>query len=665
MLFRILWRRRKESERPHTAVANGEKSPNSMAPFTLHTDSPLAMPAAESSPLDTYQPFTLSFRIDPYVTGWNRGLERGLPVETQTWELAGPAFRVLSLNPGVNKIEIKSFFFLSHDDAPSLEGVPPNGSEPSGQRVTGADDPVGAPFSGKQCVTGHGIRPQCGVKCHAAVLLERLAAGAGHRICPPEDVIKLEDRLQYLLQPPLEFILAERQLEFPHPPFPYQLEGVAFLFPRHAAILADEMGLGKTMQAITAIRLLLRCGEVRRVLLICPKPLVSNWRREFELWAPEIPVMVIEGEPQRRRWQWELTTVPVKIANYELLPRDQEFFTAKDETGEPRVSFDLVVLDESQRIKNRAGATSQAVRAISRKRSWALTGTPVENSTDDLVGIFEFLSPGFLTPDMKPHRLGTTIADFVLRRTKDEVLTDLPPKLFRDAEIELTPEQWKTYEMAEKEGVLRLSELGAEITIQHVFELVIRLKQICNFDPVTGASAKMERLEADLEEIADSGRKAIIFSQWVGTLEEIGRRLPQYRPLYFHGRIPPRQREEVIRRFREDPQHRILLMSYGAGSVGLNLQFVNYVFLFDRWWNPAVEDQAINRAHRIGAAGPVIVTRFLAVDTIEQRINTILEQKRALFETIFSATTPKKLALTQEEIFSLFNLHIPGTAEAA
>ncbi|WP_297032380.1 DEAD/DEAH box helicase [Thermogutta sp.] len=668
MLFRILWRRRSNShaEHPPFEATNEENSPKTMAECELPTPRTLTAPAGQSAPLDTYEPFTLSFRIDSYVTGWNRGLERGLPVETQKWELAGPAFRVLALNPGASKIEVKSFFFFSGDDAPSSEGAPANDNAASGPAIeSGTAGPANAPGSARHCATINRPGAGHGVRCDAAVLLERLAAGAGHRIHPPEDVIKLEDRLHYLLQPPLEFILAQRQLEFPHTPFPYQLEGVAFLFPRHAAILADEMGLGKTMQAITAIRLLLRCGEVRRVLLVCPKPLVSNWRREFELWAPEIPVMVIEGEPQRRRWQWELTTVPVKIANYELLPRDQEFFTAKDESGEPKVSFDLVVLDESQRIKNRSGATSQAVRAISRKRSWALTGTPVENSTDDLVGIFEFLSPGFLTPDMKPHRLGTTIADFVLRRTKDQVLTDLPPKLFRDAEIELTPEQWKTYEMAEKEGVLRLSELGAEITIQHVFELVIRLKQICNFDPVTGASAKMERLEADLEELADSGRKAIIFSQWVATLEEIGRRLPQYRPLYFHGRIPPQHREEVIRRFREDPQHRILLMSYGAGSVGLNLQFVNYVFLFDRWWNPAVEDQAINRAHRIGAAGPVIVTRFLAVDTIEQRINTILEQKRALFETIFSATAPKRLALTQEEIFSLFNLQAPQTAKAA
>ena len=254
------------------------------------------------------------------------------------------------------------------------------------------------------------------------------------RIKPPGDVIKLEDRLRYLLQPSLESLLDEGALRFPCRPYPYQFEGMAFLYPRHAAILADEMGLGKTMQAITAIRLLLHRQEIRRVLLVCPKPLAANWRREFSQWAPELPVMLIEGDQDKRAWQWQLPDAPIKIANYEILLRDREMFEKpsplpkgegtgvrarlsgeKDNNphpnplpkgegtsvylpkGEGTIAppfFDLVVLDESQRIKNRSGATSQIVRSISRKRSWALTGTPVENSTDDLVGIFEFLAPG-------------------------------------------------------------------------------------------------------------------------------------------------------------------------------------------------------------------------------------------------------------------------------
>lgn len=473
------------------------------------------------------------------------------------------------------------------------------------------------------------------------------------RIKPPRDVIKLSDRLHYLLQPSLESLLAEGSLCFPVRPFPFQFEGIAFLYPRQAAILADEMGLGKTMQAITAIRLLLRRGEIRSVLLVCPKPLVTNWQREFAIWAPEVPLMVIEGDQAKRGWQWAQADVPLRVANYELLLRDREPLMAQ--------SFDLVVLDESQRIKNRSGSTNEVVCSISRRRNWALTGTPVENSADDLVGIFEFLAPGFLSPEMKPRSMGRSIGDYVLRRTKDQVLHDLPPKLIHDEPLDLTHQQRESYRLAEEEGVVRLTELGHAATIQHVFELVLRLKQICNFDPATGASTKLERLEADLEEIATSGRKAIVFSQWVGTLKRLADQLERFGPMQYHGQVPQRRRDAVIEHFRNDPARHVLLMSYGAGGVGLNLQFVNYVFLFDRWWNPAVEDQAINRAHRIGVDGPVNVTRFLMLETIEERIDRILQEKRELFDIIFSgAEGRRKLGLTQEELFGLFQLKCPA-----
>lgn len=480
------------------------------------------------------------------------------------------------------------------------------------------------------------------------------AAAVGRtRMRPPSDLVKLEDRLYYLLQPPLETWLASAALEMPFPPFHYQLEGVAFLYPRAAAILADEMGLGKTMQTITAVRLLLRAGELRRVLLVCPKPLVANWQREFALWAPEIPLTVIEGDQSRRQWQWRLEA-PLKIANYELLARDRAALE------DPRLSFDLVVLDESQRIKNQGSTTAQVACSIKRRRSWALTGTPVENTAEDLVGIFEFLEPGYLSAEMKLGRMARLARDYVLRRTKDQVLTDLPPKLYRDAELELLPEQQESYRLAEQRGILRLTQLGDAAQIAHVFELVLRLKQICNFDPATGHSAKLERLAADLEEVVASGQKALVFSQWVDTLERLGQRLRRFRPLAFHGRVPTQRREAVISQFREDPHAHVLLISYGAGGVGLNLQFTSYVFLFDRWWNPAVEDQAINRAHRIGATGPVTVSRFLTRDTIEQRIQEVLVQKREIFDTLFSAQgRPRDLGLSRQELFGLFQLRTP------
>lgn len=477
------------------------------------------------------------------------------------------------------------------------------------------------------------------------------------RVKPPRDLVKLEDRLYCLLQPPLEVVAGMQALEFPCQPYPYQLEGVAFLYPRAAAVLADEMGLGKTVQAITALRLLIHAGEVRQALVVCPKPLVSNWQRELARWAPELPVLPIEGDAARRAWQWRQQNIPVRIANYELLQRDGPQAVAAG------AAFDLVVLDEAQRIKNRASLTSQVVRALPRARSWALTGTPVENSAEDLVGIFEFVMPGYLSPEMKLRRLGRLAGEYVLRRTKEQVLADLPPRLEREAHVELGPAQRESYRLAEERGVLRLAGLGAECTIHHVFELVLRLKQICNFDPASGESAKLERLQADLEEVAASRQKALVFSQYVETLDTLRSRLSAFAPLVYHGRVPQREREAVLARFRERPGPQVLLLSYGAGGVGLNLQCASYVFLFDRWWNPAVEDQAIHRAHRIGAAGPVTVTRFLTLDTIEERIDQVLQDKRELFDTIFSSAEPCHLGLTPQELFGLFRM-VPSTRAA-
>ena len=205
------------------------------------------------------------------------------------------------------------------------------------------------------------------------------SAGSGRaRIAPPRDVVKLSERFFYLLQPDLQTMLRGGRLGFPRQPFPFQFEGMAFLLPRHSAVLADEMGLGKSMQAISSIRLLVRSGEARRVLVVCPKGLVSNWARELADWAPELLVAVIDGDPQRRRWQWSLADVPVKLANYEVVVRD------RDLVAELGLSFDLVVLDEAQRIKNKASQTNRAIVGLERRRSWALTGTPVENSADDL-----------------------------------------------------------------------------------------------------------------------------------------------------------------------------------------------------------------------------------------------------------------------------------------
>ncbi len=572
--------------------------------------------------------------VELFATGFTGALRRHPRTELVTLDASVAAPKVVSIRTVPPPIATHSYTFGRTDDASrALEGdeVRPPVRSPSQKQP---------PASEKR----RSDKPK----------------PSGTRVKPPSDTVRLADRLFYLLQPPLETWLNSESLEFAFEPFPYQMSGVAFLYPRHAAILADEMGLGKTMQAITSIRLLLRTGEINNVLLICPKPLVTNWQREFALWAPEIPVAIIEGAQHQRAWQWDLDQVPVKIANYEVVLRD------RDRLVDGAREFDLLVLDEAQRIKNRSSTTSQTIRSIERKRSWALTGTPIENSADDLYGIFEFVSPGHLNVAMTPRRMGKAASDFILRRTKDLVLEDLPPKMYRDPQLDLSPTQQITYAMAEDKGIVRLTEMGEGATIQHVFELVLRLKQICNFDPATGDSAKLERLSADLEEVAASQKKAIVFSQWVNTIEKLAERLGRFHPLQYHGKTPSKKRDAVLARFKEDTDSSVLLMSYGAGSVGLNLQFCEYVFLFDRWWNPAVEDQAINRAHRIGAAGPVTVTRFVTAGTIEERIHQVLEDKRALSDAILSEANgaAAKSKLSRSDIFGLFDLKVPGKLAA-
>jgi SNF2 family DNA or RNA helicase len=192
-----------------------------------------------------------------------------------------------------------------------------------------------------------------------------------------------------------------------------------------------------------------------------------------------------------------------------------------------------------------------------------------------------------------------------------------------------------------------------------VFELVLRLKQIANFDPLTGESSKLERLQAEMEEIAASGGKAILFSQWTRTIDWLAERLADVNPLIYHGGVPTSKREPILKKFKEDPRAHLLLMSYGTGAVGLNLQFAGYVFLYDRWWNPAVEDQAINRAHRIGAtASQIIVSKFICKDTIEEKIDRVLREKRELFARILGEgdSTNASLSMSASEIFGLFDL---------
>ncbi|MEX1040710.1 MAG: DEAD/DEAH box helicase, partial [Pirellulaceae bacterium] len=470
---------------------------------------------AEQGETITVESWNLAVKAEVAALGWQTALTRPPRVQITSETIRSEATKVVSLKCKPSKVPVKSFVF---PEAPAwLQAL-----EEKKQKVLAGPG-----------MEGTADEPE-----------PRKSPKKVTHIRPPGDVIKLQDRLYYLLQPPLESLVSSGALEFPFEPFPYQFEGIAFLYPRHAAVMADEMGLGKTMQAISAMRMLLRAGEIRSVLLICPKPLVTNWKREFSLWAPEIPISVIEGDSAKRNWLWRSQETPVRIANYEILMRDQELI----QSGE--LAFDLVMLDEAQRIKNTASTTAEIARSIPRTRSWALTGTPIENSTDDLVGIFEFLAPGLLQKGMAIKGMSQTAGPYIIRRTKDVVMKDMPPRLYRDAEVYLSPAQQESYEIAENEGIVRLEGMGQELTVQHVFELVLRLKQICNFDPVTGDSSKMEQLKADMEEVAASGKKAIVFSQWTRTIDHIRKHLEPFGPLEYHGKIPTKQRDGVIDQFK-------------------------------------------------------------------------------------------------------------------
>jgi superfamily II DNA or RNA helicase len=479
---------------------------------------------------------------------------------------------------------------------------------------------------------------------------------------PPEvKASSLAERLRWILTPPVNQLIAD--LFVPDHPFAFQLQGIQWLMQRDHALLADEMGLGKTIQAILAARLLWRQRRIESLLVICPKSLIGNWKREFAKWWPDAALHLLEAQSDRR-WFLRMSspTVLVKMINYEALAKDKEWLQDNP------IQHDLVIIDEAQRIKSLTSKTAAAVKCLRGRRCWALTGTPLENRVEDLISIMEFVHPEAVRHSGNDVRsVQRAVKSYILRRRLDDpsVGIQLPQLLDQDIEVELTEAQRQSYESAERDGVSSLNAKGETITVQHVFALIGKLIQLCNFDSATGESAKFDRLVDDFEEVTESDKKALIFSRYVS--EEFGlRRLAtlltarSHRILELHGEIPPARRDGIITRFNESPAERALLINYAVGSVGLNLQAAGYVFLFDRWWNPAVEDQAIKRAHRFGQTSRVIVRRYFCKNTIEERILSVLKKKRGLFREIIDGEQQPHTAMgmTEQELFGLFDLKV-------
>lgn len=458
-------------------------------------------------------------------------------------------------------------------------------------------------------------------------------------------------------------------LEWPAAFFEYQRDGIAALLSRDALLLADDMGLGKTIQTIAALRILVLRRQVAAVLLIVPAGLVVQWRRELRLWAPELVISTVRGVGADRAWQWD-ARANVYLTSYETLRAD---LTDNPKSPPRRRTWDIVILDEAQKIKNPNAEVSRKCKLLLRHRAWALTGTPLENKLGDLASIIEFVEP--LEAGQRPARFfpGRTLierhTDVQLRRRKADVLPQLPPKISNQIRLELTGPQRESYDRAEREGIFHLRELGINVQIQHVLELILRLKQICNFCPVSGRSAKLADLRERISTLVSEGHRALVFSQFTDRtygVRAIASELAAQAPLSYTGALTSQQRDDVIRTFKANPKHKVLVLSVRAGGQGLNLQEASYVFHYDRWWNPAVEHQAEDRSHRLGQSAPVHVYSYICEGTIEQRIDDILCRKQRLFdEVVDDVSIDLRTALTSEELFGLFGLKPPQRLPAS
>ncbi|MFM2060963.1 MAG: hypothetical protein RLZZ507_633 [Cyanobacteriota bacterium] len=448
---------------------------------------------------------------------------------------------------------------------------------------------------------------------------------------------------------------------------PYQERGAAWLaFLERwglGACLADDMGLGKTVQFIAFLLHLQEQDALENpTLLVCPTSVLGNWEREVKKFAPTLKVLEYHGDkrPKGKTFTATVNKYDLVITSYSLVQRDINLLKT--------MNWQIIVLDEAQNIKNAEAKQSQAVRQLETTFRIALTGTPVENRLQELWSILDFLNPGYLGNKqffqrrfaMPIEKYGDTasltqlrslVQPFILRRLKTDksIIQDLPEKQEMTVFCGLTAEQGQLYQQLVDESLVEIESAEGLQRRGMILALLVKLKQICNHPAQylkesslsKHNSAKLQRLEEMLEEVLAEENRALIFTQFA----EWGKLLKPYlekrlgREIFFlYGSTTKKQREEMIDRFQHDPQGPpIMILSLKAGGVGLNLTRANHVFHFDRWWNPAVENQATDRVFRIGQTKNVQVHKFVCTGTLEEKIHEMIESKKQLAEQVVGA----------------------------
>lgn len=476
-------------------------------------------------------------------------------------------------------------------------------------------------------------------------------------------VLTVWDVLWPLLQPPLNFAFSE-YLDLPSTLRPYQYDGVRALVDNESFLLGDDMGTGKTVQAVVALRILVQKAKVRRALIVCPLAILPSWAEHLERWGRILNFSVVRGSKAERRLQWN-TAAHVYLTTYDTLREDLEIVC--DPLDGMR--FDLVIADEVQKVKNPGSGISQALKKLEAERRWGLSGTPYENRIEDVISIFEFLRPGLLRSQGESFQsVKAKIRPLLLRRTKDLLRDELPKKIQNVVWLQLGNRQREAYDLAERDGVIRLREEGEHVTVTHVLALLGKLKEICNFEPRTEESVKLDSLAELLEEVTAEGNKGLVFTQYIGSgVVPITRGLEKYGVVEYSGRTNTDQKRRVaLERFANDQSCRVLVCTQAAAGLGLNLTAANYVFHFDHWWNPARTSQAEDRVHRIGQEKPVFVYHLWIKGTVEERIFKILARKRAEFEEVIGGiSNTEGTGLSEEELFELFDLKRPPRKEEA